>query len=62
MYFRDRTWQYKEKSAVSEVGSWSLAEKTDHLGSDSRRRRAFQGKSTKEVRTEHHYRAVITEA
>ena len=42
-------------------GFWSLGEKTDHLGSDGRRRRAFQGKSTKEVRTEHHYRAVITE-
>ena len=47
---------------MSEVGSWSLGEKSGHLGSDGRRRRAFQGKSTEEVRTEHHYRAVITEA
>ena len=55
-----QTWGEGSDKCSIRGGFWSLEERTDHLGSDGRRRGAFQGKSTKEVRTEHHYRAVIT--
>lgn len=58
--FHKQTWQYKETSAVSEVGSKSHGERTDCLESDNERRRAFQEKSTEEVRTEKRQRAAIT--
>lgn len=58
--FHKQTWQYRETSAVSEVGSKGHGDRTDCRESDNERRRAFQEKSTEEVRTETRERAVIT--